>query len=105
MASVFQLRKGYIQLSSALNLPMLPKSGDLTSLKRLLLRKEYNDVHPSLSSMTSKHHLMSLAILPLMTELELHDILFFIRCFKQPDKWQAFQIQSFINFSIPAPGG
>ena len=48
---------------------------------------------------TYKHRLISLTILPLMMQLELNDILFFIRCLKEPDTSQAFQIQSFMNFS------
>ena len=48
---------------------------------------------------TYKHRLISLRILPLMMQFELHDILFFIRCLKEPDTSQAFQIRSFINFS------
>ena len=52
MASVSRRRKDRIHLSCVVNLPMLLKFGDLASSKRLLPWKEYNDVRPSLSSMT-----------------------------------------------------
>ena len=48
---------------------------------------------------TYQHCLISLTILPLMMQFELHDILFFIRCLKEPDTSQDFPFQSVINFS------
>lgn len=46
-----------------------------------------------------RDRLLSLNILPLMMQLELYDILFFIRCLKNPDPSDAFSIHHFVQFS------
>ena len=79
-----------IHLSCALTNLCFPN--DLTSSKRLLLWKEY-DVRQSKFILndfqsTYKYRLISLTILPLTMQFELHDIL----CLKEPDTSQAFQI-------------
>ena len=46
-----------------------------------------------------KHRLLSLRLLPLMMQLELFDILFFIRCLKDPDDSHSLSIFSYVHFS------
>ena len=46
-----------------------------------------------------KHRLLSLRLLPLVMQLELYDIMFFIRCLKTPDPSNTFPLQSFLHFS------
>ena len=44
-----------------------------------------------------KSRLMELKILPLMMQLELNDMMFFIRCLKEPT--EAFRVSSYVTFS------
>ena len=70
---------------------------DITDLERVQRRATkyiLNDFHSSY-----KNRLQSLKILPLMMQLELYDILFFIRCLKESDVNTAFSIQSYVSFS------
>ena len=67
---------------------------DITALERIQRRATkyiLNDFHSDY-----KHRLLSLRLLPLMMQLELFDILFFIRCLKDPDN---FSIFSYVDFS------
>ena len=67
---------------------------DITALERIQRRATkyiLNDFHSDY-----KHCLLSLRLLPLMMQLELFDILFFIRCLKDPDN---FSIFSYVRFS------
>ena len=53
-------------------------------------------------SSSYKSRLLSLNILPLMMQLEMYDILFFIRCLKDPPENSGFNIHSFLSFSNSA---
>ena len=67
---------------------------DITALERIQRRATkyiLNDFHSDY-----KHRLLSLRLLPLMMQLELFDILFFIRCLKDPDNCSIF---SYVHFS------
>ena len=67
---------------------------DITALERIQRRATkyiLNDFHSDY-----KHRLLSLRLLPLMMQLELFDILFFIRCLKDPYN---FSIFSYVHFS------
>ena len=67
---------------------------DITALECIQRRATkyiLNDFHSDY-----KHRLLSLRLLPLMMQLELFDILFFIRCLKDPDN---FSIFSYVRFS------
>ena len=44
------------------------------------------------------HRLLSLNLLPLMMQLELYDVLFFICCFQNPDTSNAFSILYYVHF-------
>ena len=60
---------------------------DITALERIQRRATkyiLNDFH------SDKHRLLSLRLLPLMMQLELFDILFFIHCLKDPDNFKFF---------------
>ena len=46
-----------------------------------------------------RHRLLSLRLLPLVMQLELYDIMFFIRCLKTPDPSNTFPMQSYVHFS------
>ena len=46
--------------------------------------------------MDYRHRLVSLSLLPLMMIFEIKDIIFFIKCLKQPSKW--FNILDFVTF-------
>ena len=67
---------------------------ELEHIQRRATKYILDDFHSSY-----KCRLQSLKILPLMMQLELYDILFFIRCLKEPDEFNAFSIKSYINFS------
>ena len=70
---------------------------DIVELERIQTRATkyiLNDFQPSY-----RYRLQRLQILPLMMQLELYDILFFIRCLKEPGDSNAFSIQSYVNFS------
>ena len=70
---------------------------DILALERVQRRATkyiLNDFHSDY-----KHRLLSLNLLPLMMQLELYDVLFFIRCLKNPDTSNAFSILSYIQFS------
>ena len=67
---------------------------DLERIQRHATKYILNDFHSSY-----KNRLQSLKILPLMTQLELYDILFFFRCLKEPNENNAFSIQSYVSFS------
>ena len=67
---------------------------DLERIQRRATKYILNDFHSSY-----KNRLQSLKILPLMMQLELYDILFFIRCLKEPNENNAFSIQSYVSFS------
>ena len=45
-----------------------------------------------------KHRLLSLRLLPLAMQLELYDIMFFIRSLKVPDTSNTFLLQTYIHF-------
>ena len=45
-----------------------------------------------------KSRLVVLQILPLMMQLEVNDIMFFIRCLQSPDDSVSFSISSFVSF-------
>ena len=45
-----------------------------------------------------KSRLVALQILPLMMQLEVNDIMFFIRCLQSPDDSVSFSISSFVSF-------
>ena len=70
---------------------------DISALERIQRRatkyilNDYNSNY--------RDRLLSLNFLPLMMQLELFDILFFIRCLKDPDTSQEFSIHSFVQFS------
>ena len=66
----------------------------LEQIQRRATKYILNDSHSSY-----KCRLQSLKILPLMMQFELYDILFFIRCLKEPGESNSFSIQSYINFS------
>ena len=66
----------------------------------ILPEREQNGIY-ILNDFNSNYRdrLLSLNFLPLMMQLELFDILFFIRCLKNPDTTQKFSIHSFVQFS------
>ena len=70
---------------------------DILALERIQRRATkyiLNDFHSDY-----KHRLLSLNLLPLMMQLELYDVLFFIRCLKNPNTSNAFSILSYVHFS------
>ena len=66
----------------------------------ILPEREQNGIY-ILNDFNSNYRdrLLSLNFLPLMMQLELFDIQFFIRCLKDPDTTQEFSIHSFVQFS------
>ena len=69
---------------------------DITALERIQRRATkfiLNDF-----SSDYKSRLVALQILPLMMQLELYDLMFFIRCLKDPVKSNAFSISSYVTF-------
>ena len=46
-----------------------------------------------------KSRLLSLELLTLMMQLELYDIMFFIRCLKDPSASNSFPVESYVHFS------
>ena len=70
---------------------------DFTDLERVQKRATKYILNDSSSSYKSR--LVALNILPLMMQLEFLDIIFFIRCIKEPDLTQAFPIKSYVIFS------
>ena len=49
------------------------------------------------TSLNYKERLLNLKILPLMMEYEINDVIFFVKCIKQPTKY--FNINEFVSFS------
>ena len=70
---------------------------DISALERIQRRATKNILNDYNSNYRDR--LLSLNFLPLMMQLELFDILFFIRCLKDPDTTQEFSIHSFVQFS------